>query len=340
MTSPSPLRYPGGKSRFTDFIWNAILSSGKQAEVFVEPFCGGAGAAISLLKLGRVNYISLNDVDPLVSSFWSVVFGKSSKTSKDIDWLKGAIESAEFSIAEWRKQKLLKPDSVRAAAWKCLYLNRTSFNGILYKAGPIGGWEQKNRTLDVRFNHEKLIMKIQELYGLRNQVERVGCVNWKKFCSGYRTKSGAYLYLDPPYYHKAEQLYGYLFDEKQHRLMRDYLLSLTIPWMLSYDDASEIRALYGKLYGVDGRVIDQTYSAHPMGGASFVGRELFFSNRKLPIQEVQDKSKQHVGLTVLGGLSSVAPQADGPKRTPISQLELSLTTKKISSEGAITFITL
>ncbi|RZL51986.1 MAG: DUF4625 domain-containing protein, partial [Pedobacter sp.] len=27
-----------------------------------------------------------------------------------------------------------------------------TFNGIIHKAGPIGGWGQVNRTLDVRFN--------------------------------------------------------------------------------------------------------------------------------------------------------------------------------------------
>src|SRR5690606_22374674 len=112
MISTSPLRYPGGKSRFTEFIWEAIVASGKKADVFVEPFCGGAGAAISLLKLGNVNAIALNDIDPLVSSFWKVVFGKSCKSKRDVEWLKGAIDSAEFSVAEWRRQKALKPDSV------------------------------------------------------------------------------------------------------------------------------------------------------------------------------------------------------------------------------------
>src|SRR5690606_910384 len=143
----------------------------------------------------------------------------------------------------WRRQKALKPDSVRSAAWKCLYLNRTSFNGIIHKAGPIGGWEQKNRTLDVRFNSEKLILRIDELFAMRDQVEQVGSVNWRKFCTNDRYRSGVFLYLDPPYYHKAEQLYGHLFDEKKHRSVRDFLLSITVPWMLSYDDAPEVREL-------------------------------------------------------------------------------------------------
>lgn len=146
MISTSPLRYPGGKARFSKFISEAIVASGEQTEVFVEPFCGGAGAAIALLESKKVDRISLNDLDPLVASFWKIVFGKSSKNRDDIEWLCKSIEMAEFSINEWRRQKASNPTNVREAAWKCLYLNRTSFNGILHKSGPIGGWEQKNRN--------------------------------------------------------------------------------------------------------------------------------------------------------------------------------------------------
>ncbi|WP_161889683.1 DNA adenine methylase [Pontibacter russatus] len=334
MALTSPLRYPGGKSRFTDFIWKALAASGEKAEVFVEPFCGGAGAAIRLLESGRVERIALNDKDPLVASFWQVVFGKSRKNTNDVDWLIRQIESAKLSIAEWRRQKTLNPLDVRTAAWKCLYLNRTSFNGILHKAGPIGGWEQKNRTLDVRFNPERLIEQVQSLYALRDQVERVDCVSWKRYCMRYQHTRGVYLYLDPPYYHKADQLYGYFFDKKTHLSMRKYLVNLSTPWMLSYDDVPEVRSLYGNLDGIDGRVVDQTYSAHPMGGASFVGRELFFSNRALPSLDLREGQRPHTGITVLGALKNIAPHAIGPLRTPTAQQAPILTiANQVSNEN-------
>lgn len=217
MISTSPLRYPGGKARFTNFIWEAICSSGEEAKIFVEPFCGGAGAAIALLESGKVNRIALNDYDPLVSNFWKVIFGKSQRPKQDFYWLIDKINTTPVTIEEWRRQKNIKPDTIRTAAWKCLFLNRTSFNGIIHKAGPIGGWEQKNRALDVRFNRAKLTKRLTELYDLREQVVRVDSLNWKRFCSYFKQTSGAYLYLDPPYYHRAEQLYGYLFNEQAHR---------------------------------------------------------------------------------------------------------------------------
>jgi DNA adenine methylase len=317
MISTSPLRYPGGKARFTDFIWESIVASGENPTVFVEPFCGGAGASIALLEMGRVPLIALNDVDPLVASFWKIVFGKSRKRRDDIDWLVGNIESTDLSIAEWKRQKALRPSSIREAAWKCLYLNRTSFNGILHKAGPIGGWEQKNRTLEARFNREKLSRRVVELYDMRDQVERVYNTGWRQFCAQYRNNKKSYIYLDPPYYHRAEQLYGYLLNKSTHLSLRNYLIEMTAPWMLSYDDAPEVRSLYSELIGIDGCVIDQTYSAHPMGGASFVGRELFFSNRSLPHKEVVESKQVHIGMSVVGTLNMVAALSDGPIRIPI-----------------------
>lgn len=314
MISKSPLRYPGGKARFTPFIWSAIQHSGMEPSEFVEPFCGGAGVSLALLELGHVQAIALNDVDPLVANFWKVVFGKTENPKADIKWLLSKIEDATLSVSEWRRQKALKPASSREAAFKCLYLNRTSFNGILHQAGPIGGWEQVNRKLDVRFKAEKLVKRLSELYELRDAVNKVSCANWKLFCSRYRNSKSAYLYLDPPYYRKAEQLYGHTFDDEAHQSMRDYLIEQDVPWMLSYDDAPEIRALYNGLENVDGRVIDQTYSAHPIGGARFVGRELFFSNQLLPRK---NRVGQHRGMSVVGTLPKVK-FSDASFRTPSS----------------------
>ncbi|MDP2432304.1 MAG: DNA adenine methylase [Pseudomonadota bacterium] len=315
MISTSPLRYPGGKARFTELISGAIKQSGEAATTFVEPFCGGAGVSIALLESNQIDRIALNDADPLVSSFWQVVFGKSSEDDSDVSWLISQVETTVLSIPEWKRIKMSRPSSVREAAFKCLYLNRTNFNGIIHKAGPIGGWEQKKRTLGVRFNREKLVSRIKALYGLRDHVVRIGNENWRKFCVSTGRRSGAYIYLDPPYYHKAEQLYGYVFDHKAHVIMRNYLASLKSPWMLSYDDAPEVRSLYGHLQGVHGCVIDQTYSTHPIGGARFIGRELFFSNRALPVIR---HDRVHRGMSVVGTLHSVAPSV-GPVRTPISQ---------------------
>jgi DNA adenine methylase len=87
------------------------------------------------------------------------------------------------------------------------------------------------------------------------------------------------------------------------------------PWLLSYDDAPEVRALYGNL-DLRARTIDSTYSTHPIGGSSFVGRELFYTNlARLPAP--RPASAEHEGLSVLNGNNNKIT-GDGPVRRPHS----------------------
>lgn len=316
----SPLRYPGGKAKFTGLIHRCLAAHIDDDTVFVEPFCGGAGVALTLLATGAVKRIALNDLDPLVANFWRVVFGKTGKAPKDqkadFTWLLNQIDSADLTIKGWIEQKNLKPSSARAAAYKCLYLNRTSFNGILHQAGPIGGWEQKQRTVGVRFNQVKLIRRLNALWDLRESVADCTNETWQSVFNRYQG-TNSFIYLDPPYFHRAEQLYKHLFDCTLHEEMRDILVAeRDTPWLLSYDDAFEVRQLYEESDGVDGLVIDKTYSAHPLGGGRFLGRELFFSNRPL-LAEIRRTIMDHSAVSVVGRVELVAPHMDGPIRVPL-----------------------
>lgn len=136
------LRYPGSKARFLDLIRQSLELNSSTEKLFVEPFCGGASISIALLETKAVGSIAINDSDPLIASLWMTVF------SEDANWLADQVKKIPLTLDEWKRQRDLKPKTVRTRALKCLFLNRTSFNGILQKsAGPIGGWEQKNTLL-------------------------------------------------------------------------------------------------------------------------------------------------------------------------------------------------
>ena len=49
MMNYSPLRYPGGKARLSPFIKLLIEKTAIQNPVYIEPYAGGAGVALSLL---------------------------------------------------------------------------------------------------------------------------------------------------------------------------------------------------------------------------------------------------------------------------------------------------
>lgn len=305
----SILRYPGSKARFSDFIAKTISLNAGRPRLFVEPFCGGASVSIALLEDGVVDEIAINDVDPLIAHFWTTVFSKVGAA-----WLASRVSDIPLSVEEWKRQKTLEPRSQREAALKCLYLNRTSFNGIIHKSGPLGGWGQKNIKIDVRFNRQRIADRILALSELRSKVT-VANEGWRTFCERFADNHRAVIYLDPPYYHKAEQLYGHVFDEEEHEALRDFLRKMSRPWLLSYDDAQEVRDLYENVTR-KARVIDNTYSTHPLGGCAFVGRELVFTNMKR-LPAASKTVKGHIGLSVKQPRKSRANSAD-VLRFPIS----------------------
>lgn len=305
----SILRYPGSKARFSGFISKTISLNAGRPRLFVEPFCGGASVSIALLEDGVVDEIAINDVDPLIAQFWMTVFSK-----EDAEWLADRVSEVPLTVEEWKRQKALKPASQREAALKCLYLNRTSFNGIIHQSGPLGGWGQKNIKIGVRFNRQRIADRILSLSELRSKVT-VANEGWRTFCERFAADERAIIYLDPPYYHKAEQLYGHVFDEGEHEALRDFLRKLSRPWLLSYDDAQEVRDLYSEVTS-KARVIDNTYSTHPLGGCAFVGRELVFTNMKR-LPAAANVAEGHVGLSIKKPRKSRAGDADA-LRFPIS----------------------
>lgn len=92
----------------------------------------------------------------------------------------------------------------------------------------------------------------------------------------------AFVYLDPPFYHKADRLYRHHFDDAEHARLADGVAALAergVPFLLSYDDADEVAALYADR-GLAPSRIELVYSATGKGGPA-PAAELVVSN--LPV---------------------------------------------------------
>ncbi len=288
----SLLRYPGSKARLARFLGQTIEMNNLNSRLFIEPFCGGSSVSIALLEANIVEAIVLNDIDPIVAALWKCVFSK-----EHAMWLADAVFNVPLNLKFWQYQKNLHPKNTREAALKCLYLNRTSFSGILHpSAGPIGGRAQDRWTLGCRFNRDKLASRILDLSLLSNRIKAVTHRPWQKVCEDWKKKQNVFFYLDPPFYHKAQRLYRFAFDDQDHIRLRNYLVKLKKPWLISYDNAAMIKNIYD-VYDLSARMIDNTYAAHPMGGNSFIGREVIYSNlRDLPLPS---KSKaKYTGIAI------------------------------------------
>ncbi len=271
----SPLRYPGAKRRLAGYVSEAIRLNGLRPRVFVEPFAGGASVSLQLLNNGVVDAVVLGERDPLVAAFWKVVFD-------DSEWLIEQISEVEVSVANWSFFRDTHFRSNRDLALACVFLNRTSFSGILAKtAGPIGGREQESEyKVDCRFNVATIAKRIRQIAALRDRVLLVRQGDWASTIEeveswGYGEQEVFY-YLDPPFYAKAARLYRYYFGADDHTTLHDRLVRLTQPWLLSYDPEPTIQALYSH-NGQGPKRVDLLYSASGTG-ALVEAQELIVTN--------------------------------------------------------------
>jgi len=278
----SPLRYPGSKRRFAGYVRRVLALNGLRPELFVEPFAGGASVALQLLNDGAVERIGLIDKDPLVAAFWRTVFF-------DTAWLVRQVETMEVSLERWSFWRKTQPKTVRRQALKCLFLNRTSFSGILAPcAGPIGGRaQQSDYDISCRFPRETLVRRIEQAAALREKVAFVWGVTWPagiariaRMQSTGRLPADVFYYFDPPFFEKADRLYTHYFTEPDHRKLRDHILTEKAWWLLSYDSVDRVRELYGQVP----TQVDLLYSVASNAGQKAV-QEIVLSNvNRLPEQ--------------------------------------------------------
>lgn len=252
----TPLRYPGGKTSLFSFFNDVIERHAWKDTVYIEPYAGGAGAALSLLVLDKVKAIVINDYDPAIYAFWhSVVY--------DTDNFIKLIRETDLTIREWERQRVIYKDADTsdplALGFATFYLNRTNRSGIL-NAGPIGGKSQTGKwKIDARYNKEALIKKIG-LIGDRRDRITITNMDGLELIREYSRKKNSFFYVDPPYFVKGADLYLNAFRYKDHEKLAATLNELkNTKWLLTYDSEPEILALYSqRAY----RPFDLKYSAH------------------------------------------------------------------------------
>lgn len=241
MRNVTPLRYPGGKQSLTPWLTRFIEHNRFFDHVYVEPFAGGAGAALKLLYKDVVEQIHLNDLDPAIYSIWDGILNSTERFISDI-------ESCTVDLETWRKMRELVKRSHSPSyelGFAAFYLNRTCVSGVI-TGGPIGGVKQSGKyAIDARFNKTDLIRRIESVAAMKDKIEitNLDAIDLMQRISQWE-KHNAFVYLDPPYYIKGPTLYRNSFNHEDHVRLAEFLRHARFPWVVSYDDCPEIRQLY------------------------------------------------------------------------------------------------
>ena len=237
----SPLRYPGGKAKLSEFLSKVIDYNNLGGCTYIEPYAGGAGAALTLLILEKVDRIVINDFDKAIYSLWDLLVNNHELLIKKI-------RDTEISIEEWKRQRELYQDSDSSKedlGFATFYLNRSNHSGII-EGRPVGGFDQSSEWgIRARFKKEPLIERINKIafYRSRIDVTNQDGINLMNELEG--RDECILFYIDPPYYVKGSSLYLNSYKASDHKSLANFLNNnKNLNWILTYDNVSEISELY------------------------------------------------------------------------------------------------
>lgn len=264
----TPLRYPGGKQRLAPFIREVMAENDLLGGDYIEPYAGGAGVAMELLMAGDVERVHLNDASPALHAFWRSILDETEEFCR-------RIACASMTVDEWRRQKAIMVDHANASmmdlGFSLFFLNRCNRSGIP-SGGVIGGLDQSGPwKMDARFNRKTLISRVEAI-AYRRDLVKVTNLDAVDFLTTKlaRVPKKSLIYLDPPYFKKADRLYLNHYTAEDHAHIAQVIQKkVRIPWVVSYDCAPEILGHYAARQFF-------MYNLQYNAANAYKGREAFF----------------------------------------------------------------
>lgn len=272
----SPLRYPGGKAKVSDYFKKIYKENYLYDGMYIEPYAGGASVALSLLFNEYASRIIINDIDRSIYAFWYSILNNT-------DEILRLINDTPISIDTWSRQKAIQKDKknqdLLELGFSTFFLNRTNRSGII-SAGAIGGKSQNGTwKIDARFNKKDLTSRIIRIaeYSDSINVFNLDAISLIKKVKKKLPRNSLF-YFDPPYYIKGKELYLNFYKNDDHEKIAKQISTLkNHNWVVTYDYVEPICRLYSKFR-------QQSFSLNYSAGKAALGEEvmIFSDNLYIP----------------------------------------------------------
>lgn len=261
---PSPLRYPGGKSRAIPQILPLIPDHSE----YREPMVGGGSVFLTLRQLYPARRYWINDLNEDLYLFWLAVRDHPIELTKLVFELKDRYERPA-DLFLFLKENWLDGTALQRAA-RYFVLNRIAFSGLVDVGGTF------SRDAYERLFTAGSIRRILRISPLLDGV-RITNVDYSELM---RTPGeDVFLFLDPPYVTAGGYLYGKsgkLHEQFSHERFARDCVQCEHRWLITYDDCSLVRDLFAGFYMVPWRL---QYAMNNVGGNDpEAGNELFIAN--------------------------------------------------------------
>lgn len=206
-------------------------------EIWMEPFAGGAGAALTLLDRGAVDEVWLIDQNLGIAAFWKAVVEHGEEFAR-------RVERTIPTMDLWEQSRAVIADPATADPFDLGYatfiINRCSRSGIVSPTvGPMGGRAQAGEwTLGSRFTADTLAGRIRHVASFRSRMRvfHGDGISFIEDLGDSGVDDEVVMFVDPPYVREGNRLYANGMDQDTHQRLAKALNGTSARWVLTYDD--------------------------------------------------------------------------------------------------------
>ncbi len=266
----SPFRYPGGKTWLVPRVRYWLASQFTRPTLFVEPFAGGAIIGLTVAFAQMAESVILIERDEQVAAVWKTIISMDGGAQ----WLADRI--ATFDLTPESVQALLavRPESIKEQAFQTIVQNRVSHGGILAPgAGTIKNGEN-GKGIRSRWYPDTLCQRIIDISRVRNRIVFVHGDAFNTLLK-YADDESAVFFIDPPYTASTKKAGSrlYTYHQIDHELLFQRVQNLKGDFLMTYDDAEEVRSLAVK-YRFETRLVAMNNTHHATMNELLIGRNL------------------------------------------------------------------
>lgn len=266
----SPFRYPGGKTWLAPRVRQWLAHLGYLPARFVEPFAGGAIIGLTVAFEQLAERVVLVERDEKVAAVWRTILDAHGGAA----WLAERVVTFDLTPETVRETLASQPRSTREKALQAIVQNRTSHGGIMAPGAGVLKNGENGKGIRSRWYPYTIGRRILEIAAISSRlkfIEGDGIALLDKLSGDV----GAVFFLDPPYTASAKRAGARLY--RYHTIDHEKLFELAGrikgDFLMTYDDAEEVRALAAK-NRFETRLVAMSNTHHATMNELLIGKDL------------------------------------------------------------------
>ena len=248
----SPFRYPGGKTWLIPIVRKWLKQDKKVATELIEPFAGGGIVSLTTAFENLATSITMVEKDEEVAAVWEVVLNEKN------EWLAEKIYNFDLTIDNIKAEFEKTDKQLHDIAFCTILKNRVFHGGIITKGAGLIKNGENGKGIYSRWYPKTLRDRILAINYIKNKIIFITGDAFDIIESNKSNKN-AYFFIDPPYLAAGKRLYTHY--EIDHKKLFELIATIKGRFMLTYDDAPEIRMLI-KQHNLSYRLIPMKTTHH------------------------------------------------------------------------------